>query len=85
MKKRAMKKWIPKNTIYCYKQLTKDDICNFMKGSFISIKICPWYKVVKRYDKEYNEYYNEAFCKYCGKSDVGCLDDQCKICGEHEE
>jgi len=55
-----------------------------MKGGFISTKICRWYKVVKKYDNEYGEYYNEAYCKYCGESDI-CLYDQCKICGEHEE
>ena len=84
MKKRAMKKWIPKDTPYCYERLTRDDVCDFMKGGFISTKICRWYKVVKKYDNEYGEYYNEAYCKYCGESDI-CLDDQCKICGEHEE
>lgn len=51
----------------------------------IPVKTCRWYEVVKKYDEKRNEYYNEAFCKYCGKSDVVCLDDQCKICGEHEE
>lgn len=85
MKKRAMKKWIPKDTIYCYNydKHRKYNIYDFT----IPVKVCPWYKVTKKYDKKYNEYYNETFCRYCNEGDeydVGCLYDECKICGEHE-
>ena len=29
--------------------------------------------------------YRYFICKYCSEDDAGCLYDQCKMCGEHEE
>lgn len=70
MKKKKMKKWIPKNTMYCYKFI------GLLPGGFgHRIKTCPWYRYG---DEDVRE------CKYLGFRGYDfCLYDQCKICDEH--
>lgn len=70
MKKRAMKKWIPKNACYCY---------NYDKNG--NIKVCKWSRKSNNHSIQDNGY-----CMYIGKGDwqsyVGSLLwDQCKECG----
>ena len=84
MKKRAMKKWIPKETGCCYGHLVK------VKGSW-GLKYvghCKWRKLRKHIDKEYGTE-KEWYCAYLGKFDdeleCGLLWDACKECGEHYE
>jgi len=87
MKKRAMKKWIPKDTIYCYERLTRQNKQDLENGIPIKVNRCPWYIVAKMnvpIKGSCDEYYFKAFCKYCNEGDDICLDDECKICGEHE-
>lgn len=75
MKKRAMKKWIPKNPCYCYNIIGKD-----VDGS-AKINICKWHRVDK---KHYNQ--ENGYCIYLGKGDwqesgTSLLWDKCKECG----
>lgn len=73
MKKRAMKKWIPKDTVYCYEY----------KNGKIK-RICKWWKMRKDKDKQENGY-----CLYLKEGDwedkrVSLLWDLCKECGEKD-
>lgn len=84
MKKRVMKKWIPKNTDYCYKAIgvRKD-------GKGIKVVYCRnlIFKGIKTFTGEYNgEPYEEHIpvykCRYTGLRNVDdfCLLDDCKCC-----
>lgn len=80
MKKRAMKKWIPKNTSYCYETI------GFVKQNgtdlpLFQVKYCPWYESKMKYDKKYQEHYRESHCRYTGITDIILLNDSCKVCG----
>lgn len=73
MKKKKMKKWIPKNTEYCYEFLSPIIENCHIRG--YNIKPCPWYKF---HDEDIRE------CRYLGfKGFDACLYDQCKICDKH--
>lgn len=78
MKKRAMKKWIPKNTVYCYESLKPKNDGTF---AVAYVRHCKWRKR-KKHNGEY-----EIFCEYLKKFDseisCGLLWDACKECGEH--
>ncbi|QUH21804.1 hypothetical protein [Alkaliphilus sp. B6464] len=85
MKKRAMKKYIPKNTDYCY-----SIIGGSTDGKRLVIKPCKnrIYRGVKVYKGVYNgESYVERIptykCRYTGISNVNdaCFYDRCKCCG----
>lgn len=72
MKKRAMKKYIPKNTFYCYK-------VKYVNGERITIPCKNWVKV-KSKPEQLNGY-----CKYLKLGDwqsegFSLLWDQCKEC-----
>lgn len=69
MKKRAMKKWIPKNTSYCY--------IHDKKGNF---EVCKWHRTNSKHSKQENGY-----CIYLGIGDwqndgMSLLWDSCKEC-----
>lgn len=73
MKKRAMKKWIPKDTLYCY---------------FINkhgrVETCKWHRTNKKVDEQ-----ESGYCKYLKvgdwhKNGTMLLWDECKACGEKE-
>lgn len=72
MKKRAMKKWIPKNTLYCYEFVSLNE-----NGYGYKVKPCKWFKRVC--DKETGE--KVAWCLYTRCVDGMLLSDQCKECG----
>ena len=77
MKKRAMKKWIPKNTHYCYK-INYGKLKQYMIEKRIGIPVirCKWYEWLPN---------DNNGCKYVGfKGFDLCLYDQCKICGVSE-
>lgn len=66
MKKRAMKKYIPKDTSYCYKFLKLHE-----DGWGYDIKPCPWYKRINSL-KGYCSYCNcdvMDMCKSCGEKE----------------
>lgn len=77
MKKRAMKKWIPKNTLYCYK-------VKYINGKRITI---PCRHLV--YNKKKPEQLS-GYCKYLKTGDwykdgTMLLWDQCKECNVSTE
>jgi hypothetical protein len=78
-----MKKWIPKNTVYCYEHLKPK---NDGSGAVSYVGHCKWRKRRKHSDPEYGTEY-EIYCEYLGKFDselsCGLLWDACKECGEH--
>ena len=78
MKKRSMKKWIPKGTPYCYAALKP------IKGSHgvRYVGHCPWRVIRTRTDE--NRTHKEYFCLYTGEFDQGLLWDAVKECGEHD-
>lgn len=92
MKKRAMKKYIPKDTVYCYHMA---GVLKDKKGNTRGIKTntCRWRKFLgmRTVEGEYNgEHYKEKIpvyqCKYLGIIDNDMdtlLWDSCKECGEH--
>ena len=86
MKKRAMKKWIPKQTCYCYDHLTRAKTDK--PGVLRYVGHCKWRQLRRRIDEEYGTE-KEWYCAYLGKYDdeidVGLLWDACKECGEHYE
>lgn len=70
MKKRAMKKWIPANTMYCYEGLLGKE----------NYKPCKWWRKNKNKDE-----FNSGYCMYLCKGDwnmnyLSLLWDQCKEC-----
>lgn len=79
MKKRQMKKWIPKDTDYCYD----------------NSGLCKWYQYLGQRNYKYTENGEEKIeivpvkgCMYLGLNDFDSddlliLHDQCKECGEH--
>lgn len=74
MKKRAMKKWIPDNTPYCYQGLLG-------KASY---KPCKWWCKNKA-----KRDFNNGYCIYMGRGDwnmnySSLLWDQCKECNIKE-
>lgn len=69
MKRRAMKKWIPKYTPYCYK------IKAIIPGGGVKVKYCKWYKGMIHKDG-----YPTAYCKLLKEEDDLMLADGCKIC-----
>ena len=83
MKKRAMKKWIPKNTVYCYEHLER---INRDSWGMKYVGHCKW-RVRKKHKPDEYGIEEEWFCKYLGRfdSELGCglLWDACKECGEH--
>jgi len=88
-----MKKWIPKDTCYCYKLL--DVITSYDENIMprLKIKKCKWHKYIGKntltgtYDgEEYSETVSVYRCEYLGLTDSdksSLLWDQCKECGEH--
>ena len=73
MKKRAMKKWIPKKTVYCYTR-HKDK----------SITPCKWWSLRRNKPTQDN-----GFCLYLNSGDweysyTSLLWDMCKECGIKE-
>lgn len=77
MKKRAMKKWIPKDTPYCYVVLGA--------AGGIRIKPCRWHRTSKKHEKQENGY-----CMYLHEGDwqskgMSLLWDMCKECGIKED
>jgi len=64
MKKRSMKKWIPKDTCYCYDSITN--------------KACKWWNKIgiKQYDESNCEHYNECETRKC--KDCSCIIVYCK-------
>ena len=78
MKKRAMKKWIPKDTPYCYAALKP------IKGSYgvRYVGHCPW-RTIRTCTDEHGTH-EEYFCLYTGQFDQGLLWDAVKECGEHD-
>jgi hypothetical protein len=84
MKKRAMKKWIPENTIYCYKT-TGYVPQSEGKLPYLKVEYCPWYRSKVKYDAKYKEYYRESYCRYTGITDIILLNDCCKVCGLKED
>ena len=75
MKKRAMKKWIPKNQCYCY------TITGKSRDGKLKTETCKWHKFNKNHDKQENGY-----CSYLNKGDwqengTSLLWDRCKECG----
>lgn len=77
MKKRAMKKWIPKNECYCYNLVKK-------KGK-VKIEVCKWYRLSEKHGEQENGY-----CLYLKKGDwesegVSLLFDLVKECGEKDK
>lgn len=69
MKKRTMKKWIPKNTCYCYKY-----------NKYGKKYICKW--LIHNMKKEYQI---SGYCKYLKEGDwflngTNLLFDHCKEC-----
>lgn len=74
MKKRAMKKWIPKDTVYCYKFISKTD----------NIEMCKWWANNPNKPEQCSGY-----CKYLKQGDWECeglslLWDKCKECNVSE-
>ena len=89
MKKRVMKKWIPKNTMYCYKIKSRNS-----DGSF-KVEYCKHFGYLRTIrdfitspegvrlmavDKKV------YICKFTGitTEDDFCLYDSCKVCGAGE-
>jgi len=75
MKKRTMKKWIPNNTCYCYKNV------EIKREEIIKIKTCKWHRISERHREQENGY-----CIYLGYGDwqqdeTSLLWDKCKECG----
>jgi hypothetical protein len=70
MKKRTLKKWIPKDTIYCYH--------NFKRGD------CKFYTANKNVTEEQKQSpymnYNNGYCKLMNVE----IFDMCKVCGLSE-
>lgn len=79
MKKRAMKKWIPKDTPYCYGSLKP---IKGIPGAVSYVGHCKW-RVLRKITDEYGTR-EEYFCRYTGCFDEGLLWDACKECGEHD-
>ena len=67
MKKRAMKKWIPKNTCYCYEN---DNI----------FKICKWLSFNKNKDPQDCGFCKYLNCGDWYKDGTMLLWDECKEC-----
>lgn len=92
MKKRAMKKWIPKNTMYCYKIIRRNS-----DGSFKIIP-CPWFKYLRTVQDSIAQKQTNGdiklvptkrrvyICRYTGitTEEDCCLYDDCKVCGVKE-
>jgi len=93
LKKRAMKKYIPKDTMYCYQRLSPP---KYENGKLVTLKIkqCPWrtYYGTRHVSGEYKgKHYEEDIpvfgCKYLGYVDYdqeSLLWDGCKECSEKE-
>ena len=96
MKKRAMKKWIPKNTHYCYqfKRVVRDtegkpwiitSTCrNYVYFKAVDDEVCI---PNSNGDMEYHPVKRAVYrCRYTGitTEEDYLLDDQCKVCGEKE-
>ena len=71
MKKRAMKKWIPKQTPYCYE-------------NHIS-KQCKWLSFNKTKDEQLSGYCKYLHTGDWMKDGTILLFDECKECGIHED
>lgn len=69
MKKRAMKKYIPKDTLYCYK--------NTKKGK----KCCKWLSTNKNKSEQLSGYCKYLKSGDWHKDGTTLLWDQCKECG----
>lgn len=77
MKKRAMKKWIPKNTCYCYNIIDKT------KEGKLTTKNCKWYKYLKSISgfKSYEKVFKCEYLGYIDYEQDSLLWDKCKECG----
>ena len=69
MKKRTMKKWIPKNTCYCYD----------------SKKICKWLSINKNKEYQLNGYCKYLKLGDWEENGTELIWDQCKECGVSSE
>lgn len=79
MKKRSMKKWIPKNQCYCYNIIEKG------KDGKLKTETCKWHRFSKKHDEQENGY-----CLYLNKGDwqengTLLLWDRCKECRIKDE
>jgi len=93
IKKRAMKKWIPKDTPYCYEIINIITSYDENEPPKIKIKPCKWYKYIGRNtlsavynDETYTETVKVFRCEYLKYTDMeqsSLLWDMCKECGEH--
>jgi hypothetical protein len=92
MKKRVMKKYIPKDTLYCYEVI---GIKKDKKGNAVGLKTKPCknkvflgirtYKGVYN-DEPYEEKIPTYMCRYTGVTNVddACFYDSCKCCAVGE-
>jgi hypothetical protein len=71
MKKRAMKKWIPKNTSYCYENK--------------NIKSCKWLSFNKTKDEQLSGYCKYLHSGDWMEDGTTLLWDECKECSCHYE
>ncbi|HEY8889829.1 MAG TPA: hypothetical protein VIM70_06205 [Clostridium sp.] len=88
-----MKKWIPKDTVYCYKLVDVITSYDENKPPQLVIKPCKWHKYIGKNTlsgeyggREWTETVSVYRCEYLNYTDTeqsSLLWDMCKECGEH--